>query len=279
MRFRTMSCLALLATLAPLGVAKAAPVSEVSAFALPIVSPQVLAVVPVPRDGVHEESGFAQPPPPDGRLESVRYRPRGERRPYHDSYYGPRTSTVSQLHAGFLDPDGDPSAEFLLGFRGGLLPDPHVQVGLGVDWTHKSEALTAVVSEGPGPGGQTITTRRELARSSSNFFPLMVYAQINADDNLPVIPYAGIAGAYEVIFLSAEDFTTGEKFDGTFDGFGWQAWAGAAIPLSGRARFTGEVFVNQAELSRDVDDPSGATFREIVDGDGVGMRFGFNWGF
>ncbi len=36
--------------------------------------------------------------------------------------------------------------------------------------------------------------------------------------------------------------------------------------------------MNQADLGRDVD-VSGQTFREIVNLNGTGMRFGVNWGF
>ena len=46
----------------------------------------------------------------------------------------------------------------------------------------------------------------------------------------------GIGGGYEVLFLSAEDFQTGEKFDATYGGWGWQAWAGLSIPMSNRSR-------------------------------------------
>ena len=54
---------------------------------------------------------------------------------------------------------------------------------------------------------------------------------------------------------------------------------GAKIPLSGRASVLGEIFLNQSEPHRDVDDPvTGQTFREIVKVNGFGMRFGLSWG-
>ena len=94
------------------------------------------------------------------------------------------------------------------------------------------------------------------------------------------MPYVGAAASWQVLFLQADDFTTGETFDATFDGFGWQLWVGAAFPLSGRSRLIGEVFMNQAELNRDVFDPFlGQDLRETVSTDGVGARFGISWGF
>ena len=91
---------------------------------------------------------------------------------------------------------------------------------------------------------------------------------------------AEIAGEYQVLFLSATDYRTGAGYEATFGGWGWQAWGGAALPLSGRSRLFGEVFFNSGEVGRDVDDPvGGVTYRESVDADGAGMRFGLSWGF
>jgi hypothetical protein len=211
------------------------------------------------------------------RWDALRYRPR---RPRYVERYGARPEGFSQIHLGFLDPDGRPSRGFLMGFRGGLAVDPHIQIGGNVDWRHTSDRQTEILSEGTGPGGEPIVVRRDLSRSSSDLLPLLGFLQVSAGSELPVIPYFGIAGGYEVLFLSAEDFQTGESFEGTFGGSGWQIWGGAALPLSGRARLNAEVFVNNAELSRDVDDPvTGQGFRETIDMDGTGMRFGLAWGF
>ena len=163
---------------------------------------------------------------------------------------------------------------------GGSNLDDKVQLGLGLDWQHRTDRSTAVVSEEPLPGGGTAERRLELAESSSNLFPIMAFLQVSPAGDLPVIPYFGVGGGYEVLFLNAQNFETGEKFDGTFGGWGWQAWGGAALPLGGNTRLAAEVFTNTATVERDVNDPaSSATFHEVVDLDGVGMRFGVNWGF
>ncbi|OGF16611.1 MAG: hypothetical protein A2W00_02130 [Candidatus Eisenbacteria bacterium RBG_16_71_46] len=210
-------------------------------------------------------------------FESVTYRPRSR-------HYRRERSVVNgsqtQLHAGFFDPDGDAERGFLFGMRGGPKVDDRVQLGGGVDWRYKSESRSELVGESTGPGGEKIVIRRELSRSSSNFFPIMAFLQIDAGDDLPVIPYFGVSGGYELLFLSAADFNTGESFDATFGGWGWQLWGGAALPLSGRSRLNAEVFVNGADLHRDTEDLfTGQTVREIVNMDGVGARFGLSWGF
>lgn len=205
----------------------------------------------------------------------VRYRPRSSGYRRGNDSYG-----VSQLHVGYFDPEGDLGERFLIGLRGGPMIDPNIQLGLGLDWAHKTEKSSSVTSTQEGPGGIPIVVRQDLARASTNLFPIMAFLQVSAKDDMPIVPYFGIGGGYQVMVLSAEDFTTGEEFDGTFGGWGWQAWGGAALPLSGRTRLTGELYVNGAELSRDVEDPfTGADIRESIDADGMGLRIGLAWGF
>lgn len=242
-----------------------------------------LAQVTLPAEEPDIALAVAATPPPSvtgiatsTRLEAVRYRP-GRRARYRR---GPLLPMVSQFHMGFQHQQDGSSDGILFGFRGGPQLDPHVQVGLGVDWRHKEDRTTAVVSNQPLPGGGTAQVRQELSHSSSNLFPIMAFAQVSAGDELPVIPYFGVGGGYEVLFISADDYLTGQSFDGTFGGWGLQAWGGAAIPLSGRARINAEVFLNQAQLDRDVEDSlTGLTYRETVDMDGVGVRAGLSWGF
>jgi hypothetical protein len=213
---------------------------------------------------------------PDVQMAGVHYRPRGSQ------HWGRRvdSETASQIHVGFLDPEGDPGRQFLLGVRGGPMIDSHLQLGVGVDWSHISDNISSVSHESIGPNGQTITVKQDLARASTHLFPLMAFAQFSGDDNMGVIPYFGAAGGYEVMNLSAENFQTNASFDATYGGWGWQLWGGAAIPLSGRSRVDGEIFVNTAELGRDVNDPAlGGTYRETVKANGIGMRLGLAWGF
>lgn len=225
-------------------------------------APPSLAAVASPRLPAVEHAG-------------VRYRPRSSRARSAPDSYG-----VSQLHVGFFDPDGDLGERFLLGLRGGPMIDPNIQLGLGLDWIHKTEKTSSVTSTQEGPGGVPIEVRQDLARASTNHFPVMAFLQVSAKDDLAVVPFFGVGAGYQVMVLSAEDFESGEEFDGTFGGWGWQVWGGAALPLSGRTRLSAELFVNGADLSRDVREPfSGRERRESVNADGAGMRFGLSWGF
>jgi hypothetical protein len=52
------------------------------------------------------------------------------------------------------------------------------------------------------------------------------------------------------------------------------------VPLSSQAKLTAEAFLNRADVSRDSTDPiTGDNIRETVNMDGVGARFGLQWGF
>jgi len=207
------------------------------------------------------------------RNDAIRYRSRGSRR-------APMVESPAQLHLGFFDYDGGGgSSSFVAGLRGGPQVDPHIQVGGGFDWVHRSDDQTVVAGDPYTQGGTVITPTRVLSRASANLFPFQLFLQVSGDENMPVIPFGGISGGYQLLFLSAEDFATQNSFDATFGGWGWQAWGGLGIPLSGQSRLTGEVFLNQAAPEREVTDPNGIAYRERVDADGVGARFGLQWGF
>lgn len=213
---------------------------------------------------------------PAPEFAGVHYRPRGSGR-YRRQ---PESAGVSQLHIGFFDPDGEQESRFDIGVRGGPMLDQNLQLGLGVDWIRKSENISSVTTSTVGPGGIPIEVKQDIARASVNMFPIMGFVQLSAPDNMSVIPYFGAGAGYQVLVLSGDDFVTGQSFEGTFSGWGWQLWGGAGFPLGGRTRLNAEVFVNGAELGRDAtDELSGLEVHETVKADGAGMRFGVAWGF
>ena len=206
----------------------------------------------------------------------VVYRPRAYRS--HASVM----PTTTQLHVGFFDPTDNFSTGFDGGLRIGPQVDPHIQIGLAVDWWHKSESSTMDLGTYPLPGGSS-SEKLVLSRTSADLMPILAFVQVSGDENMPVIPYAGFGAGYEWLFVSADDYLTQQSFEQTFGGFGWQAWGGAGIPLGGGTRVNGEVFYNGSEVGSDVDviiEGFGpATVRDVVDMNGLGMRFGISWGF
>ncbi len=266
----TIWSLTLAAALVP-GVALAAPgtsgsLTDASPLALSIVTPDAST----PATALNPSVVALTTP----LVAPIRYRPG------HYRGRGYVMPTTWQIHAGFMDPTDNFSTGFYGGFRGGPQVSPNVQIGVGVDWWHKSESQTVNIDQGPLPGGGTTERQLELSHSSVDLLPMLAFVQVSGDENLAVIPYGGAGIGYEVLFLSAEDFQTATSFDATYGGFGWQAWGGFGVPLSGQSRINAEVFYNGSEVGRDVEDRfSPVTFREIVKMNGVGVRVGLQWGF
>ena len=267
---RTAWLIAALAVVPWTGSARAGEFDRVAAPEVSVLAPLATDPVALVAAGPLLTAGAGP------RLESIRYEPRRDRE-YHHAPSG-RSSGVSQLHAGFFDPEDVSSSGVLFGFRGGAAIDDHVQIGVDVDWRYNSEQQAVVVSQQGLPTGGTAQVTRILSRASTNLVPILGYLQLGAGHDLPLSPYVGAGAGYEAYFVSADDFDTGAHFDAEYGGFAWQAWVGAQFGLSARSRLVAEVFVNRAELGRDVD-VSGQTYRETVNLDGTGMRFGINWGF
>jgi hypothetical protein len=274
------------ATLTPSPLALPKVVLQGTAFTA--VSPAGECIVAVPGEGLQSGPTFlGEIPVPTGvETSMVTYRPRpgtthtSEPVTTHSSKSSSDVRSVSQVNLGYFVPEGGLGTRFDLGLRGGPVIADALQLGVAVDWMYRTETIQRPISSRTGPGGVPITQTEQLARATVNSFPIMAFAQLHVLNLLGLHPYIGGAAGYQVLLLSGEDFTTGQSFDGTFGGWGWQAWAGGSLPLGGSARLTGEAFYNDAEVARDSnDDASGQTIHETVNGNGKGLRFGVAWGF
>jgi hypothetical protein len=181
-----------------------------------------------------------------------------------------------QIHGGVFAHEQNGPRSYAFGLRGGPSIDPHLQIGVGADWYHRTDSERAVVAE-TLQAGQPVTTTRVLSQASSDLIPVMAFLQVSVGKGL--IPYAGIAGQYQFLLLSASDYATGADYSANFGGWGWQGWGGLALAF-GRSRLFGEVFISSGDVERDVRDPaSDLTYRETVNADGGGARCGLSWGF
>ena len=181
-----------------------------------------------------------------------------------------------QIHGGFFAHEEYGPRSYAGGFRAGPAIDKHVQIGLGVDWYHRTESERAIIAD-TVQVGQTVQVTRELSQATSDQIPLLLFLQVSVGKGL--VPYAGIAGEYQFLLLKATDNQTGQGYEANFGGLGWQAWGGLGIDF-GRSRLFGEVFINAGDVERDVSDPSQiGTYRETINADGGGARFGLSYGF
>ena len=215
--------------------------------------------------------------------EAVMYQPRvplsPPPSPGHSGSQRPSSSATAvpvQLHGGFFAHEENGPRSYAVGLRGGPAIDKHVQIGVGVDWYHRTDSEREIVAD-TLQAGQPVKGTRVISQASSDLLPIQAFLQLSAGKGL--VPYAGIAGEYQFLLLSATDNLTGAGYNATFGGLGWQAWGGLGLDF-GRSRLFGEVFINSGDVERDVHDPgSGMTYRETINADGGGARFGLSWGF
>jgi len=185
-------------------------------------------------------------------------------------------SVPVQIHGGAFAHEQNGPRSYAFGLRGGPAIDPHLQIGVGVDWYHRTDSDRAIVAD-TVQAGQPVTKTRVLSQASSDLVPVMAFLQVSVGKGL--IPYAGIAGQYQFLMLSATDYATGAGYNATFGGWGWQGWGGLALAF-GRSRLFGEAFISTGNVERDVLDPAtDLTYRETVNADGGGVRCGLSWGF
>jgi hypothetical protein len=187
-----------------------------------------------------------------------------------------RPPIVTQVSAGFYNPNGASATSALYGVRVSQLVDPQVQLGVMLDWVHKVDRVSATFGH-ETVGGVDLSYEDSRLRGRSDLVPLLAFVQVSGRDTGRAIPYAGFAAGYEFLSMEA-DRPDGTRFDGSFGGWGWQAWAGAAMSISDQARLSGEVFVNRADLSRDVG-VDGRVLRQSASFNGPGVRLGVAWGF
>jgi len=237
------------------------------------VSAATVSVTPKAPDAPAADAALALKRPFVSR---VGYRPRAYRSPMR------AMPITAQFHVGFFYPVDNFSTGFDAGFRIGPQVDPHVQIGLAMEWWHRSDDEVLDLGKIEAPGGAAYE-ELILSESTANLVPILVFVQVRGDENMPVIPYGGFGVGYEWLSVTADDYLTHESFDQTYGGFGWQTWLGAALPLDWRLRLNAEVFLNNCDVDTEVDvyieDYGPATVRDVVNMNGVGMRVGITWGF
>jgi hypothetical protein len=184
-----------------------------------------------------------------------------------------------ELHGGAFAPtELSDNGWWLFGGKFGADISGKVQLGVLSDWSHRTVHETTLTGTSDLPGGQPVERRIDLSEASSDLVPVLGFVQVSPFGTA-FSPYFGVAGGYEAFMVKATDFATGADFDATYDGFGWQYYAGIAIPLTKAAKFDVEAFGNAGNLDREIDDPTFGRVREIVNASGGGIRGGLSWAF
>jgi hypothetical protein len=234
-----------------------------SLLATPLADPAtVLAVTSTP--------GVPQSHAP--RLDAVGYQKRRST-PYSSAYTKP-----VQIHGGAFQAEGETAIESAFGIRGGPQLADRLQMGVMVDWLHRTNNTYTPVATPYSAAGQVIAPERINATTKTDLIPVMAFMQVGTSGGI-IVPYAGVAGGYEWLYLAAEDFVTTDTYYANFSGWGWQAWAGLGLPLGESIRLNAEVFHNGSVVERELKDASDVPYKERVDVSGDGVRVGLCFGF
>jgi hypothetical protein len=183
---------------------------------------------------------------------------------------GPKLKANSiHMYGGLFAPIETNAPSPTIGVRLGRRLGAHLQGGLLFDWTFERKNVSQPVNGLPGLQPQLI-----LARADGSLVPMMAFFEVSLTEKRFLVPYAGVAGGYEWLFLTANDYVTGASASATYTNFAWQGWGGVGIRLDPGLRVDCELSYNGGSLERDAPDNPG--LREAVRVNGVGARVGLD---
>ena len=147
------------------------------------------------------------------------------------------------------------------------------------DLHRRENAGRTITSTYTDPAGNVVTTSTTAVQNESNLWPVMATLEFRLPTGV-LEPYVGGGAGWEFLNVQAHDGTTGLSYSANYNGFGYQGFGGLRIPLGSRARLSGEVYYNGANVNRHFFDPvSGNEIEESVDVNGVGARGGLSFAF
>jgi hypothetical protein len=214
-----------------------------------------------------------------GSLASSSERPVRRRRPgsyrvrdYHPSYF-------VNLGIGHFDPTEQPGSGFYFnGAIGSELGDP-IDLGLSIQWYHRSVGGTQIVSEFEDPAGNKGRRVVETSEVTTDLVPVMGFLRVRLPVSGVVQPYVGGGIGWEWLAVEGTD-DQGFSFYDDYDGFGAQLFGGANLAVSAAAALYAEATWNASTVSAEFYDPSyGGNVRDEVDMDGLALHGGLRLRF
>ena len=205
------------------------------------------------------------------------------RRYYPSSSYRSHESKPIQgwfeIRGGVYDSESTTKDDWTVGIKTSGQITPIVQLGFTADLHRRENAGRTVTSTYTDPAGNVVTTSTTAVQNESNLWPVMATLEFRLPTGV-LEPYVGGGAGWEFLNVQAHDGNTGLDYSANYNGFGYQAFGGLRIPLGSRARLSGEVYYNGANVDRHFFDPlSGNEIQESVDVNGVGARGGLSFAF
>lgn len=200
-----------------------------------------------------------------------RYRDRYENDNYNPSYFG-------AIGAGGFDPDKQPGNGLWVNGELGSEVGDALDLGVRVDWYHRTSGQSQVVSTYTDPAGNVGQRVVETSSVETNLLPVMAILRVRFPVTSEFQPYVGGGLGWEWLTVSGTD-TQGFDFQDDYDGFGGQVFAGLNVGVSPNMGLYGEALWNKSTVSARFFDPVLGDIKDEVDMDGLGLHGGLRFRF
>ncbi|HTM00135.1 MAG TPA: outer membrane beta-barrel protein [Candidatus Omnitrophota bacterium] len=211
-------------------------------------------------------------------------RPIYRRRPYRDRYRdryddNDQPRYFGAFGAGTFDPDDQPGNGLWMNGELGSEVGDALDLGVRVNWYHRQSDNSQVVSTYTDEAGNVHERVLDTNNIETNLVPLMAILRVRFPVSRDFQPYVGGGIGWEWLTVSGTD-STGFDFQDDYDGFGGQVFAGLNVGVSPTLNLYGEALWNKSTVSARFFDPFvGATIKDEIDMDGLGLHGGLRFSF
>ncbi|RMH73333.1 MAG: hypothetical protein D6675_02835 [Gemmatimonadetes bacterium] len=177
------------------------------------------------------------------------------------------------FRVGYFNPT-DTKSGWILGAQYGRAVDQRVNFGFSVDF-YQQEYKKRVKIAGSHPSG----IDSHWSSIQTEFHTLLVPFMFNLSINLPVSqflvnPYLNLGIGYQWLRNKEQDHENNSSRTRNYGGFGWSLAGGLLYPLGSRSDLIGELFWNDATVSRSAGRKEGLPIEEEIGVSGLGVRLG-----
>ncbi|MGE5179513.1 MAG: outer membrane protein [Bacteroidota bacterium] len=203
---------------------------------------------------------------------------------YHDrdeGYYGDRyrPQYYAEIGAGSFDPDKQPgnglwgNAEM-----GGLVGDA-LDLGVRVNWYHRSSDNSQIVSTYTDPNGLVHQQVLEGTSVETNLVPVMAVLRVRFPVTGQFQPYVGGGLGWEWLSVSGTD-SSGFDIQNDYDGFGAQVFGGLNVGVAPNTGLYGEAVWNKSTVSAKFFDTAlGENIKDEINMNGLAVHGGLRFTF
>jgi len=212
---------------------------------------------------------------------SSRERPIRRRRPgaYYSDGGGRGPVYFANLGLGTFDPSSQPGRGFYFNSAVGSEINDAMDLGLSLQWYHRSTGGSQVISEFQDPAGNVGQRVVETSDVTTDLVPVMGFLRVRIPVSGSVQPYVGAGLGWEWLTVDGID-DQGFAFNDNYDGVGAQFFGGANIGVAPNASLYGEAIWNASTVSSEFYDSFyGGTVRDEIDMDGLGLHAGVRFRF